>query len=182
MSDEQPPEAPKAANWDLARVLYAQGLPTQQIALQCNVSLVALRKRITRGGWAAVRSQANGIARPTAVPVAPADDIVSQSAEARRLCALESLRGLRALGKIPLNQTLPAAKRHSSVLRELACAAGSTFGWDDSAPRIAVINLASLRSPRLVEESEAKPIDVAVEASPAPAPEPPVTAEQTGGS
>jgi hypothetical protein len=154
-------------NWGLALALFLQGLAHADIAKQSNVSILALRKRITRDNWVGQRdqskvntSQTQNHAKPNLpLSVSENPDVIARIGHGVRQQAAGALQrvleGLDA-GKRP--KSIQARRALAELVKIVTDSGKVLFQWEDQKPAL-LIDLATLRKVRL--PGEPKPIEIA---------------------
>lgn len=149
--------------WELAKILYSQGVPNQVIALQCHITTDALRKRILRNNW---RDFRDGLKQSVAITINPpkvkqfaqtiveAGEIVRQRASGALLTASEGLDALKP------TKSLKSRRELAETVKAITDPAKTVFGWEDKAAGTA-INLVLLQQAEAVQsEPGSPPIDI----------------------
>lgn len=152
------PESPEGPQWDLAKVLYSQGVNLKLIAEQCAMSLNALRKRITRQNWVSLR---DGLRRNVAIELtkSEAKPLAETGECVRQKLSDELLRVTEALPKLPPAKSVKAITERGEMLKKVADPAKIVFGWQDGGSSNQV-NIAVLQGNIVEPDKPSQPIDV----------------------
>ncbi len=122
---------PKALNadWNLAQVLYAQGVNYKAIAEKVGVTEAALRQRAHRYRWPMLKTAAlETVSR--AVTNHSGKTLAQRSNEVRSALAEEVGESMDALRQTPIIPKLPHLNERAEVSGKLATTAGKVFGWN----------------------------------------------------
>jgi hypothetical protein len=142
-------------DWELAKVLVAQGVPTREIVERCALpSLDALHKRITRGQWARLRTES---AKAVSVHVSVSKQDSQGSAEVSEIgeevrgrLARELKRTTDGLDHLPAPRTPTARKDRAALVAAILGPAKTLFGWGEGVGNLA-IRIGLLSSAQTVE-------------------------------
>lgn len=122
---------PKAltADWNLAQVLYAQGVNYKAIAEKVSVTEAALRQRAHRYRWRTLKTAAlETVSR--AVTNHNGKTLTQRSNEVRSALAEEVGESVDALRQTPIKPKLAHLNERAEVSGKLAASANRLFGWN----------------------------------------------------
>jgi hypothetical protein len=133
----------KGVDWNLAQVLYSQGLRFDDISSKIGVKASTLRKRAVRHGWATVRTAALTAVAQTGVETG--GRTLAARSERVRDCLAEDLERAASLLAAQPPSTVrelantPAGQGRAAVAKTIADTAASVFDWRDSSQQGLVI-------------------------------------------
>lgn len=119
-------------NWELAKVLYAQGIEHAEVADKAGVSLTALRKRITRGKWTLLRADTSDATKQLESKPAGSEAVITASTKVREGIAARLESHVAALAGLSQPKTLKAVERENDALAQLIQNAKIIFQWADT--------------------------------------------------
>jgi hypothetical protein len=142
---------PLNADWNLAQVLYSQGVRYEDIAERIGVTEAALRQRAHRHGWRALRTEALQ-AVSQAVTNHDGQTLAEHSRAIRHTLASEIGGTAEALRLTPLKaESLEHLEQRAGVAQKLTSAAEKIFRWNEGSPE-GMIRIGEMRSVTVVDE------------------------------
>ena len=131
-------------NWSLAKVLYCQHVARGEIVKLIGCSRSALDKRIQRGAWTELRTQASQIVSKPAkkgqiavrrTPESNRDALAADSDDVRRGLGADLQRTVALLPELPHSTNPKRFKERAEAVRVVAETSKTVFQWDDNVNR-----------------------------------------------
>jgi transposase-like protein len=124
---------PLNADWNLAQLLYSQGVAYAEIAQRLGVTQAALRQRAHRYGWRGLKTEAMQIVSQT-VTRHTGKTLVQRSNEVRSSLGEDLSETVGALRQTPIKPGLDHLGERAEVAGKLAGTASRVFGWEEERP------------------------------------------------
>lgn len=140
-------------NWPQAKALYLRGMDQSSICSKCNVSLVALRKRVLREGWVKQRQEQTQTVSFTVSDVPKANrETESNSEKTRSILGELIVKYALALKALAVPRSMKQIREHIATLASISDASAPLFGWNTSGSM--TLNIDLLSTSREVKEPQ----------------------------
>jgi hypothetical protein len=147
---------PIIADWNLATVLYTQGVPYAEIAQRIGVTEAALRQRSHRHKWRQLRTTALQTVSQS-VTARDTRTLVQRSRVVREALGADLDASVAALQQVPVTPDLKHLDQRVEVAAKVAGAAAKVFDWEgQKAVGLVVVGDVA----QLMDPEEEAPIDI----------------------